>query len=191
MQEITMALKEWAVVQRSLLEGHQIMLIRKGGLIEENGEFALQANRFLIYPTYEHETERLGDVQDCFGKWLLEEEAARPAPNVIRFEAWAEVTDIIKLEAREPLIRLSPTHIWKEQFINLRFDWEPYKPVYVVLLRAYRLPKPVTRHFLVQYGGCRSWIDLAEPIPTDGSAPAISDDFFNRRRDLTLKVLGQ
>jgi hypothetical protein len=189
MEDITTALKEWAVVQRSLLEGHQIMLIRKGGLIEENGEFALQANRFLIYPTYEHETERLGDVQDCFGKWLLEEEAARPAKNEIRFAAFAEVTDIIKLEAREPLIRLSPTHIWKEQFINLRFDWEPYKPVYVVLLRAYRLPEPIVRPYLEQYGGCRSWIELAEPILTDGSAPAISEEFFNRRRELTLKVL--
>jgi len=189
MEDITTALKEWAVVQRSLIEGHQIILIRKGGLIEENGEFALQARRFLLYPTYEHETERLGDVQDCFGKWLLEEEENKPPAGEIRFEAFAEVTDIIKLEAREPLIRLSPTHIWKQQFIDLRFDWEPYKPVFVLVLRAYKLPEPVTMPVLSQYGGCRSWIELVEPVSTEGATPAISDEFFNRRRELTLKVL--
>ena len=58
--ELTTALKEWAVVQRSLLEGHQIILLRKGGLIEESGDFDLRAERFLLYPTYAHETERDG-----------------------------------------------------------------------------------------------------------------------------------
>jgi len=189
MEDIKTALKEWAVVQRSLLEGHQIILIRKGGLIEETGEFALQVNRFLLYPTYEHETERLGDVQECFGKWLVEEEEAKPPASQVRFEAFAEVTDVVKLENRAPLIRLSPTHIWKEQFIDGRFDWEPYKPVFVLVLRVYRLPEPVMRPVLPQYGGCRSWIDLVEPVSTDGALPAISDDFFERRRELTLRVL--
>lgn len=190
MEELTTALKEWAVVQRSLLEGHQILLLRKGGLIEESGEFALQANRFLLYPTYEHESERLGDVQECFGRWLLDEEGTKPRAGQIRFEAFAEVTDVVKLESRAGLIRLSPTHIWKEQFIDLRFDWEPYKPVFALLLRVYRLPEPVTREVLSQYSGCRSWVELAEPVSTVGSVPAISNEFFERRRELTLRVLG-
>ena len=53
-ETLTLALKEWAVVQRSLLEGHQIILLRKGGLIEETGDFDLRARQFLLYPTYEH-----------------------------------------------------------------------------------------------------------------------------------------
>ena len=77
--ELTVALKEWAVVQRSLLEGHQIILLRKGGLIEESGDFDLRAGQFLLYPTYAHETERAGDVQPCFGQWLSEEEARKTA----------------------------------------------------------------------------------------------------------------
>jgi hypothetical protein len=123
---LAIALKEWAVVQRSLAEGHQIVLLRKGGLIEENGEFDLRSPWFLLYPTYEHETERLGDVQPCFGQWLAEEEARKPNPNQIRLEMAAHVTDTLRVEDREKLLRLAPQHIWSAQFLNGRYDWEPY-----------------------------------------------------------------
>ena len=187
--ELTIALKEWAVVQRSLLEGHQIILLRKGGLVEETGDFDLRAQRLLLYPTYEHETERLGDVQPCFGQWLREEEARKPPRDQIRIEAWAEVTDVVRVEERQRLLTLSPQHIWSPQFIHGRYDWEPYKPIFVLLLRAYALSAshllPVRR----EYGGCRSWVELAEPVPTGGSAPALSEDDFARRRELTLRLL--
>ncbi len=41
-ESLDIALKEWAVVQRALLENHQIMLMRKGGIIEESGDFDLR-----------------------------------------------------------------------------------------------------------------------------------------------------
>ena len=188
-ETLTLALKEWAVVQRSLLEGHQIILLRKGGLIEETGEFDLRARQFLLYPTYEHETERAGDLQPCFGQWLQEEEARKTDPGEIRIEAAAEVTDVIRVEDREKLLNLAPQHIWSPQFIHGRYDWEPYKPVFVLLLRAYSLPAPVVLPLERSYGGCRSWIELSEPISTLGAVPAVSDEFYARRRELTLKLL--
>ena len=188
-ETLTIALKEWAVVQRSLLEGHQILLLRKGGLVEETGDFGLRARQFLLYPTYEHETERLGDVQPCFGQWLREEEARKPLPTQVRIEAAAEVTDIARVDDREKLLSLAPQHIWSAQFIHGRYDWEPYKPVYVLLLRAYRLAEPMTLPVRREYGGCRSWIDLAEPIAMVGAVPAISDERYARRRELTLGLL--
>lgn len=178
-------------MQRSLLEGHQILLLRKGGIVEETGDFDLKARSFLIFPTYAHETERLGDVQACFGRWLGEEEDNKPGPDALRIECAAEVTDVVRLNDRAPLVTLSPTHIWSRQFIDGRFEWEPYKPVFVLLLRAYRLAEPVTVEMRREYGGCRSWIDLAQPISTAGAVPAVSDDFFERRRELTLKVLAR
>src|SRR5579883_3547847 len=93
---LQVALKEWAVVQRALLEGHQMVLLRKGGLIEESGDFDLRAREFLLYPTYEHETERAGDLQPCFGQWLLEEERRKPARSTVRIEAACEVADVIR-----------------------------------------------------------------------------------------------
>jgi hypothetical protein len=188
---LTIALKEWAVVQRSLLEGHQIVLLRKGGIVEETGDFDLRAPSFLLFPTYEHQTERMGDVQPCFAKWLEEEEEGKPESGSLRIEAAATVTDVVRLDNREPLRRLAPTHIWSQQFIDGRFDWEPYKPVFVLLLRAYRLERPWTVELRREYGGCRSWIALAEEVSTANAVPAIADEFYERRRELTLRVLGQ
>ncbi len=187
--ELTTALKEWAVVQRSLLEGHQIILLRKGGLIEERGDFDLRAEQFLLYPTYEHETERAGDVQPCFGQWLREEEARKTPPTEIRIEAAAEVTDVVRVDDRAKLLSLAPQHLWSPQFIHGRYDWEPYKPVFVLLLRAYSLAAPVVRPVLRQYGGCRSWIEMAAPVSTAGAIPAVSDERYARRRELTLSLL--
>jgi len=188
-ETLTTALKEWAVVQRSLLEGHQIILVRKGGLIEDAGEFDLRARQFLLYPTYTHETERAGDLQPCFGQWLDEEEARKTAPAEIRIEAAAAVTDVVRVDDRARLLNLAPQHIWSPQFIAGRYDWEPYKPVWVLLLRAYALAAPRTLPVRREYGGCRSWIDLAAPIDTAHAVPAIADDKYARRRELTLKLL--
>ncbi|MBV9850104.1 MAG: DUF1802 family protein [Armatimonadetes bacterium] len=186
---MTTALKEWAVVQRALLEGHQILLLRKGGLIEDTGDFDLRAERFVLYPTYEHETERLGDVQPCFGQWLAEEEARRPPRDQARITAMAQVTDVVRVDDRAQLLTLAPQHIWSPQFIHGRYDWEPYKPVFVLLLRAYALPQPHTLPVRREYGGCRSWVELAEPISTEGAVPAVSEERYARRRELTLRLL--
>ena len=189
-ETLTTALKEWAVTQRSLLEGHQIILLRKGGIVEETGDFDLKARQFLIYPTYAHETERAGDLQPCFGQWLREEEARKLPPAEIRIEAAAEVSDVVQVADRNKLLNLAPQHIWSPQFIDGRYDWEPYKPVFVLLLRAYALASPVIVPVTRAYGGCRSWIELETPISTLGAVPAVSDERFTRRRELTLTLLG-
>jgi len=188
---LSLALKEWAVTQRALLEGHQIILLRKGGLVEDTGDFDLRAPTFLLYPTYEHETERAGDLQPCFAQWLAEEEQGKPGPGFARLEAWAEATDVVRVAQPETLIRLMPQHIWSRQFLQGRFDWEPYKPVFALVLRAHRLAAPQTLPMRREYGGCRSWIDLAEPISIEGSTPAVSDDTWARRRALTLQLLAE
>lgn len=187
--DLTIALKEWAVVQRSLLEGHQIVLLRKGGIVEDTGDFDLKAGQFLLYPTYAHETERKGDLQPCFGQWLDEEEMRKRPSDEIRIEAAADVTDILRVDDERKLMRLSPQHIWSEQFIQGRYDWEPYKPVFALLLRAYKLAEPQITPVRPEYGGCRSWIDLAEPVSTAGAVPVLPDDHYARRRELTLALL--
>ena len=187
---LQLALKEWAVVQRSLLEQHQILVVRKGGIAEETGDFDLRSHRFLIYPTYEHEHERSGDVQPCFETWLREEEVRSPDARLVKIECACEVVDVIRLNAREPLVSLMPQHIWSRQFIDGRFDWEPYKPVFALLLRAYRLAQPSLLPYRRDYGGCRSWVTLEEEISTAGAVPAMaSDTAFKRRVELTKYLL--
>jgi hypothetical protein len=187
---LSFALKEWAVVQHSLLDQHQIILLRKGGIAEETGDFDLRAQQFLILPGYEHETERRGDIQPCFEQWLREEEDNKPPAGQIRFECACVVHKVVKVEDRQSLISLMPQHIWSKQFIDGRFDWEPYKPVSLLFVRAYSLPAPIVVPYKKEYGGCRSWVTLDEPVNTAGSVPAISsDETFEKRVDLTLSLI--
>lgn len=185
---LQIALKEWAVVQRALLTGRQIVLLRKGGLVEESGDFDLRAREFLIYPTYEHETERAGDIQPAFNGWLREEEGRKPQPSTVRIEAACEAVDVIRVSSAESLVELAAQHIWSEQFVQNRFDWEPYKPVFLLVVRAYRLAHPRELPVLPEYGGCRSWINLADPIPTAGAKPAIESEADFRRRAALIET---
>ena len=56
---IVPALKEWAVVVHALLEGEQIVDIRKGGIKEDGRHFDLPTRRFWLYPTAEHQKAEL------------------------------------------------------------------------------------------------------------------------------------
>jgi hypothetical protein len=183
--QLDIALKEWAVVQRALLDGRQIIMVRKGGIAEESGDFDLWSRWFLIQPTYSHETERSGDVQAGYSSQLAAEEGRKPTQPVLRFECACEVADVLRPKLADELIALPSEHIWSEQFLRGRFDWEPYKPVTVLIVRTYILPAPVEVPFQPEYGGCTSWSRLAEPISMSGARPAIPNDVeFEHRVDL-------
>jgi hypothetical protein len=49
----------------------------------------------------------------------------------------------------------------------------------VILLRTYRIPRPVTVKVRDEYGGCMSWVELHRQLPFEGT-PVLSDDEFER-----------
>src|SRR5262249_3398574 len=53
------ALKEWAAIVHALLEGEQIVDVRKGGLHEDGRHFDLPARRFFLSPTAKHQKPEL------------------------------------------------------------------------------------------------------------------------------------
>ena len=59
MSFVSLALKEWAVITRALACGEQFLILRKGGIREQQKRFVLEGNRFLLYPTYEHQSADL------------------------------------------------------------------------------------------------------------------------------------
>src|SRR5215211_5815003 len=50
------ALKEWAIICKALEDGRQILLLRKGGIMEYRKGFEVKHNEFLLYPTFEHQS---------------------------------------------------------------------------------------------------------------------------------------
>jgi hypothetical protein len=51
------ALKEWAVVCKALEEGRQVLLLRKGGIMEYKQGFEVKHDKFLLFPTFEHQSK--------------------------------------------------------------------------------------------------------------------------------------
>jgi hypothetical protein len=80
--------------------------------------------------------------------------------------------------------------IWNETFVKLRFDYNPYDPLYIILLRVYRLEQAVLLPMTNAYAGCKSWVTLDRSISTAGVIPAISDNDFAIRKTKLSSLLG-
>ena len=85
------ACKEWAVVVDALLRGEQILDLRKGGVHEEGRRFELQADRFWLFPTYEHQDADLLKPahQAALERARADHEGA--GADRVRIEGWADV----------------------------------------------------------------------------------------------------
>jgi hypothetical protein len=115
-------------------------------------------------------------------------------PETVRIGSWAKITDILQVSEESAVAALLPYHIWNEQFVSDRLKWKPRQPLYILLLRTYRLPQPQIIPYRSEYGGCRSWIDLAEPISIEGVVPVLDDTTYTKQAEeiaTTITTSGQ
>jgi hypothetical protein len=71
----------------------------------------------------------------------------------------------------------------------MRFNYRPENPLYLLLVRAYRLHAPVTIDNTPAYAGCKSWVPLDQPIATGDAIPAMDDVKYEARRSSILSRL--
>ncbi|KOR37242.1 MULTISPECIES: DUF1802 family protein [Planktothricoides] len=178
--ELTATLKEWAVAIDALTQGKTILLLRKGGIHETGGRFQVKGEKVLLYPTFEHQKPEL--LKSAYAEQINPVESTGH-PQTVKITAWAEITDIFTLKTDQGdaiLTGLSPFHIWRDRLIRDRFNWKPHQPLYILLLRAYKLAENQVISDPKQYGGCRSWIDLAQPISLNGSQPVLDESTYQQ-----------
>jgi len=182
MKSTTRALKEWNVAVNALAGGETILLLRKGGIREQAGQFKVADKQVLLYPTFEHQQPDL--LKPNLASQVTKVESVWH-PDTIIIGNWAEITDVF-LVAWEPAITaLFPYHIWNEKFVSDRLKWKQNQPIYILLLRTYRLAETVEIPYISEYGGCRSWIDLAAPISLEGSEAVLSDlEYIKRSNEI-------
>src|SRR5436309_14463591 len=89
---LNVALKEWASVCSALEEGRQIILLRKGGILEAIGGFELEYPQFFLFPTYLHQNAQMLKEHERNRLVVLNEE---PAQLILSFAAL--VTHLIRL----------------------------------------------------------------------------------------------
>jgi hypothetical protein len=176
------ALKEWAAVNRALVEGRQIIDLRKGGIREQGHRFRVRALRFWLYDSVEHQRPEL--LRADLGGLLAATAAAAPPAGTLRFEAWAEIVESAALTEPEHVAALDGLHIWTPDYAVRRFRWRPKVPLLVLVLRVHRLAEPIEAPAREEYASCTSWVPMLD-LPPDpralAAAPVLGEDDFARR----------
>jgi hypothetical protein len=171
----------------ALMRGEQIIILRKGGLIEGPGGFQVEHPEFLLFPTLFHQQREsvLPGAQARF------DEIAHlmPEPSVVRLECFARVEAWQKLETLSGACALHGLHIWRDDVVEKRFDWGHSKEIYAMAVRIFRLAEPVELPMRESYGGCKSWIELAEDISPIGAHAVLNDAEFAAQLLLFQKAL--
>jgi hypothetical protein len=172
------AFKEWAVSCKALGTGEQVMIFRKGGIKEKGHVFKMEHPHFFLYPTYEHQA---GDsIKPAYEALLQSSLAEKPDLGEVTLNHWAQVDEALALSEMAPVLRQDANHIYSESSVRSRWEWHPNKPLWLLLLRVYKLKEPLKLEVLEDYTGCKSWIDLAN-LPADAVAgglacePVLSD----------------
>jgi hypothetical protein len=176
------ALKEWAVVVHALLEGEQILDVRKGGLREDGRHFDVPANRLWLYPTAEHQRAEL--LKPAY-RHSIDLASAALVGEPITLHGWADVVDVATITEPEHLDALDSKLIWTGEYASSRLKWKRRDPLWVLVLRVHRLDEPLTVAWRDSYGGCTSWVTL-DDLPSDPaslpSQPVLSDVAFEAKR---------
>jgi hypothetical protein len=178
MNILMIALKEWAIVCKALEEGKQMLLLRKGGIMEYRKGFEVKHNEFLLYPTFEHQSvesikaeykEKLKEILEEQNKYYNnntrkkidkknDKNVNTASNNIIKL--LAKVEDVIEISDKLTLSELRDYHIWSDEYVTMRMNYNSSKPMNVLLLRIYKLRKPLIVDINDKWAGCKSWIDI-------------------------------
>jgi len=166
---LAIAFKEWAVICRALAEGRQSLILRKGGIAEDQGRFRPEYEQFLLYPTHFHEQHRIGIKPELLP--LLEQvERDRPEAGRIRFTHFASVSQVWHVDDLDKALALNDLHGWTAEEVAKRYRYR-LPGLYVLAVRIYQLPESAEVVERPEYAGCKTWVQLDAPISTDGAMP--------------------
>ena len=153
--------KEWQIVCDALASGRQALILRKGGIHEGREGFSFAHPSFFLFPTRFHaQAEQVREgIFTTKPEWQ--------SGDTISITHHAQVLRAVTLTDWEKVSSLLPFHIYSEQTIRERFDWQgkgmATGSIHIAHVRVAALRRPWEFPYLKSHGGCRSWVDLPEP----------------------------
>jgi hypothetical protein len=168
---MNVALKEWDVQCRALEAGRVAVLVRKGGIIEQRGEFSLEHERFWLYPTFLH--QNAGELRPGFHDLLRE----NPELGMVKLRSFAVVESILKLEDLSLVQQLEPLNALTADALTRKFKYRDKPFVHALLLRVYSCT-PMRILETTEYAGCVSWVGLESGIEPVNPQPVLSEAAF-------------
>ncbi len=181
------AFKEWTVVVDALEKGNQIVILRKGGIREGKAGFRVDSESFWLFPTQFHQQREavIAPAQERYDRI----KRADDDNDSLSIRSFAKVEQHLELESWDTISRLQALHIWREEVIKERFEWGQKKGLFLMIVRVYQLPTAIEMPMLKQYGGCRSWVELAPSMPAHGLRPVLDDRQFEQQRNALSDLL--
>jgi hypothetical protein len=157
------ALKEWETVCERLGRGEDVLVLRKGGILERRAGFQVEHREFFLFPTRFHGT---GEA---------------PPPRV-DLRLYAGVEDAFEVTDLARLRRLDGWHALPWADVEHRFHYGDRAGVHALVVRAWRLAEPHPLDNARAYDGCRSWVELAEEVPVRAEEPCLGERAFEEKR---------
>lgn len=162
---MTSAFKEWSYIVDALGKGKQSIILRKGGIDEEGGDFLVKNKKFLLFPTLFHQASEL--IKPSW-RDSLNGDRFQVDQYKISIEYFAEIADTKVIRDWITLKKLEDFHAWSEEVIREKFNrWQ--QSVHLMVVMVYKLPEPVIVEVKPAYTGCKSWIELEENIILEGT----------------------
>lgn len=162
------ALKEREELCLRLADGRQILLLRKGGILESCEGFRVERREFLLFPTRFHEQ-------------------GSPPPPSVEMMLFAELEASLKVDELACLQGLEAEHGLPWADVEKRFHYGREPGVTLLFLKVWRLAQPVRLEDAARFDGCRSWVDLEADLALPPATPVLESDVFRARLEAIRK----
>ena len=183
------AFKEWAVVCDELLSGRQVLMLRKGGILEQKQGFQIEHQAFFLYPNTEHQSRE--QLKPEFHAQLDRYGLPPRESGKVLIPGFCRVVDIVKTADAAKLRALESCTCWTQALFDMRINYKPEKPNFVVTVRCFKLPEPIEVPYHKDYAGCHSWVPLKQELQMAQSVPVLSDAEFELKRQQVLGIINK
>ena len=165
--------KDWTLICSALGRGRQSLILRKGGIAEGREGFRFKHEKFYLFPTQYHQQAERVRPEERLG---LGQVVAPPAGTIeiryffsLEWAHWVDDWSVIE--------RLEPFHVWREDVVRERFEYDDQRGLQCAVGRVFRLEPAWGFADRPSYRGCRSWINLPEfPMAQPHSLVPVMDD---------------
>ena len=152
------AFKDWSLVCDALGQGQQSLILRKGGIAEGRQGFRFKHDAFFLFPTQYHQQAKQVRPEAM----VTLHPTPRPADGMIEIRYFFAMEWAQWIDDWELLARLAPFHVWREEVVRERFEYDEQRGLQCAFGRIYRLQKPWSIEDRPSFGGCRSWVMLPD-----------------------------
>lgn len=168
--QCAIAFKEWSEICQVLADGHQTLIVRKGGIREGPGGFSPEHQAFWLYPTFVHQAQQ--GLREPEPDQPVSPQARVDPEDPVSIRSLAVVKHLWHVRSESELLPVTPFHHWTIDTLRIRFRYRQ-PGLWVLGVRVYRQDRPWSLTPTTEQLGCKSWVQLNSPVAT-APPPALS-----------------